>query len=243
MKRRMRKFVVAVCLLAVLAGGFLICHTREMRVEGSGYYGEETIASWISKEPLSSNTLYLFLRYHFTSPKLPAGIERMEVDLVNPWTVRVTVTDKERLGYVDYDGAYLYFGARGEALFRTKKVLEGVPYVQGLSYDAEKVKIGEQIPVEHTTVFDDIKIVSDALKQAEIAFEQLKVDAGQIVVTSGNIRIRLGGELYEERVALLPTILKKLSETAANTGGELHMERYSNDNPSISFVPDEKTID
>ena len=44
-------------------------------------------------------------------------------------------------GYIDYDNAYLYFDREGIASLRTKKVLEGVPYIEGMEVDLGKVKI------------------------------------------------------------------------------------------------------
>ena len=53
------------------------------------------------------------------------------------------VKEKEMAGYVDYDGAYLYFDRTGTAVLRTKKIIEGVPHIEGLMFDSAKAKIGK----------------------------------------------------------------------------------------------------
>ena len=45
------------------------------------------------------------------------------------------------------------FDRKGTALFESKKTFTGVPYVEGLSFDASKVEIGKKIPVEDDSAF------------------------------------------------------------------------------------------
>ena len=67
-------------------------------------------------------------------------------------------------GYVDYDGAYLYFDRTGTAVLRTKKIIEGVPHIEGLMFDSAKAKIGKKLPVEDDSIFEKIVEVSKNLK-------------------------------------------------------------------------------
>ena len=108
----------------------LLFRTRAVEVEGNSYYSENTISTWVQRDRLSVNTLYILVKYDFMDAELPAGVERLNVSLKNPWTVRVAVEEKEMAGYVDYDGAYLYFDRTGTAVLKTKKQIEGVPYIR-----------------------------------------------------------------------------------------------------------------
>lgn len=56
------------------------------------------------------------------------------------------------LGYVDYDEAMLYFDEQGIATLRSAKQIEGVPYIEGLSFDTAEVEIGKVLPVEDDAI-------------------------------------------------------------------------------------------
>ena len=134
MKKRKRRRKVWKIVLAVLAAVILLAviavfgfRTRSIEVEGNEYYSANSIIAWIENDELSVNSLYLLLKYNFTEAELPSAAESLTVSLKNPWTVHVTVKEKEMLGYVDYDGACLYFDKNGIASLRTKELLEGVP--------------------------------------------------------------------------------------------------------------------
>ena len=81
-----------ILLAAVAVFGF---RTRTVEVEGNSYYSDNTISTWVQNDKLSVNTLYILIKYNFLDPDLPAGVEKMNVSLKNPWTVRVNVHEKE----------------------------------------------------------------------------------------------------------------------------------------------------
>ena len=56
-KRGMFRFIVVLLLLAVFV---LLFQTRSIKVKGNEYYGENSIISWLKKDKLSVNTVYLF---------------------------------------------------------------------------------------------------------------------------------------------------------------------------------------
>ena len=167
MKKRKRRRKVWKIVLAVLAAVILLAviavfgfRKRSVEVEGNEYYSANSITAWIENDELSVNSLYLLLKYNFTEAELPSAVESMEVSLKNPWTVHVTVKEKDMLGYVDYDGACLYFDKDGIASLRTKELLEGVPHIEGLVFDASKVVIGSRLPVEDSSIFEKIICLS-----------------------------------------------------------------------------------
>ena len=127
MKKKKRRKIWPVILnrytymLVLAAAVVLLFRTRAVEVEGNSYYSENTISTWVQRDRLSVNTLYILVKYDFMDAELPAGVERLNVSLKNPWTVRVAVEEKEMAGYVDYDGAYLYFDRTGTAVLKTRK--------------------------------------------------------------------------------------------------------------------------
>lgn len=238
-KRRVWLIVVSVIAgLAVLAAvAVFLFRTRSFVVEGNSYYGENTITTWIQNDRFSVNTLYIMAKYNLTDADLPSGVESMKITLKNPWTVRVKVTEKEMAGYVDYEGAYLYFDDSGVASLRTNKLIEGTPYIENLTFDASKVKIGEKLPVEDDTIFGKIVEVSKNLKKCDLTPDKMSCTDGNVQVYFGIVEVLLGSGNYEEKLQQVPPILAKLAELYPDTAGTLHLENYDPESESIRFVP------
>ena len=244
-KKKQRKIwrVILVILLALIilaAAAVLLFRTRTVEVEGNSCYSDNTIATWVRRDELSANTLYILLRYNYMDAELPAGVERLDISLKNPWTVRVNVEEKEMAGYVDYDGAYLYFDRDGMADLKTKKVLEGVPYIEGLTFDETGVETGKILPVEHDAIFGRIVEVSDNLKKYSLTPDRISCGDGDIRVYFGVVEVLLGSGDYDLKLRQVTPILEKLGELYPDTAGTLHLENYDSGSESISFVPAEQ---
>lgn len=229
--------LIALILLAVVAVfGF---RTRTVEVEGNSYYSDNTISTWVQNDKFSVNTLYILIKYNFLNPDLPSGVEKLDVSLKDPWTVHVKVEEKEMAGYVDYDGAYLYFDETGTAVLRSKKVIEGTPYIEGLTFDESKTEIGKILPVEDDSIFDRIVELSRYLKEYKLAPDRISCADGDIGVYFGGVEVLLGNGSYEEKLQQVDPILEKLNELYPDTSGTLHLENYNSDSESIRFVPAE----
>lgn len=231
--------IAAVVLLGlILVFGFRV---RTIEVEGNEYYGDNSIATWIQNDRFAENSLYVLLKYNLTRPDVPSAVESMEVSLKNPWTLVVKVTEKTMLGYVDYDEAYLYFDREGIASLRTKEVMEGVPYVEGLKFDASKVVIGEPLPVEDDSIFEKIVETSRYLDEEELTPDRLVCADSGITLFFGNVEVLLGSSGYEERIAQIGPILEKLAESYPDTAGTLHLENFDESSEAVRFVPKEES--
>lgn len=238
-KRRIWLIVIAViaALAAFVAVGIILFRTRSFEVEGNSYYGENTITTWIQNDRFSVNTLYIMAKYNLTNADLPSGVEKMKISLKNPWTVKVTVTEKEMAGYVDYEGSYLYFDDSGIVSLRSSKLIEGTPYIENLAFNTAKVELGKKLPVEDDTIFGKIVEVSKNLKKYELIPDKMACADGSIQIYFGVVEVLLGRGNYEEKLQQVPPILSKLAELYPDTAGTLHLENYDPEAESIRFVP------
>lgn len=227
--------VMAFAILAVVA--VVVFRTRSVEVEGNSYYSDNTIATWVQRDKLSVNTLYMLIQYNFLDAELPAGVEKLTVSLKNPWTVSVSVKEKQMGGYVDYDGAYLYFDENGTAVLKTKKKIEDVPYIEGLVFDEAGVEIGKALPVEDDSIFEKIVDASRYLKKYSLAPDRISCSEGDIRLYFGIVEVLLGNDDYEEKLQQVSPILDKLTELYPDTKGTLHLENYDSQSDSIPFVP------
>lgn len=240
-KKRRKKWPVVVGILMGLfilaAGAVVLFRTRTVEVEGNSIYSENTIATWVQKDKLSVNTLYLLVKYNFLDSELPVGVEQMDVSLKNPWTVHVKVEEKELAGYVDCSGTYLYFDQNGIAVLKTKKQIEDAPYIEGLTFDESDVEIGKTLPVEDDSIFGKIVDASRYLKKYSLAPDRISCVEGDVRLYFGIVEVLLGDGGYEEKLRQVEPILDKLAELYPKTAGTLHLENYDSASDAISFVP------
>lgn len=240
-KKRRKKWPVVVGILMGLfilaAGAVVLFRTRTVEVEGNSIYSENTIATWVQKDKLSVNTLYLLVKYNFLDSELPVGVEQMDVSLKNPWTVHVKVEEKELAGYVDCSGTYLYFDQNGIAVLKTKKQIEDAPYIEGLTFDESDVEIGKTLPVEDDSIFGKIVDASRYLKKYSLAPDRISCVEGDVRLYFGIVKVLLGDGGYEEKLQQVEPILDKLAELYPKTAGTLHLENYDSASDAISFVP------
>ena len=224
-KKRRKKWPVVVGILMGLfilaAGAVVLFRTRTVEVEGNSIYSENTIATWVQKDKLSVNTLYLLVKYNFLDSELPVGVEQMDVSLKNPWTVHVKVEEKELAGYVDCSGTYI----------------EDAPYIEGLTFDESDVEIGKTLPVEDDSIFGKIVDASRYLKKYSLAPDRISCVEGDVRLYFGIVEVLLGDGGYEEKLQQVEPILDKLAELYPKTAGTLHLENYDSASDAISFVP------
>ena len=242
-RRKVWRTVLSVGAAVILLGLILVFgfRVRTIEVEGNEYYGDNSIATWIQNDKFAENSLYVLLKYNLTQPDVPSAVESMKVSLKNPWTLAVKVTEKTMLGYVDYDEAFLYFDREGIASLRTKEAMEGVPYVEGLKFDASKVVIGETLPVEDDSIFEKIMETSRYLDEEELTPDRLVCTDSGITLYFGNVEVLLGNSGFEERIAQIGPILEKLAESYPDTAGTLHLENFDESSEAVRFVPKEES--
>ncbi len=238
-KRKALRIVLSVFafLIASAAVAALLFRTRGIEIEGSSYYSENTITTWIQNDKLAANTLYVMIKYDLLDGDVPSGIERFDISLKNPWTLRVTVREKEAAGYVNDGDAYLYFDSTGTAVLKTKKLVDGVPCIEGMELDTTDVELGEKLPVEDEGIFGDIVDVSENLGKYGLAPDRLSCAGGEIRIYFGVVEVMLGNGGYEEKLRQVEPILAKLNELYPDTAGTLHLENYTSDSGAIRFVP------
>lgn len=242
-RRKVWRTVLSVVAAVILLGLILVFgfRVRTIEVEGNEYYGDNSIATWIQNDKFAENSLYVLLKYNLTQSDVPSAVESMKVSLKNPWTLAVKVTEKTMLGYVDYDEAFLYFDREGIASLRTKEAMEGVPYVEGLKFDASKVVIGETLPVEDDSIFEKIMETSRYLDEEELTPDRLVCTDSGITLYFGNVEVLLGNSGFEERIAQIGPILEKLAESYPDTAGTLHLENFDESSEAVRFVPKEES--
>lgn len=246
-KRRVRRirWKAVLRLLGTIVSFVLLCYlviilfeTKKIHVTGNQYSSAQEVLDWVQSDRRSSNTLYIMWKYNREDLKQLPAVEKIKVKLKSPWEVTIQVTEKKFSGRVDFEQMFLYFDRDGIASLKSREVIEGVPYIEGIELDVKKVQLGEVLPVTEAEVFEKINSVTELLEKTELKPDKISCNKDDLTLHFGVVRIQLGSGDYVNKLAQVPPILAKLMELYPGQAGVLHLENYASSDTSIRFVPD-----
>lgn len=224
--------MMLLCMLLIVV--LLLFQIKSIKVEGNKYSTGADIQSWLQEDELSSNSLYLMWKFHFTDFELLPTMKEAKLTMINPWTIHLDVTEKTVVGYIEIGDECVYFDEDGTVLARTIEWWDDIPRVDGLNIS--EVVLYEELPVseENKKAFKSLLDISAMLKKYELTPSKLRVAESDIYLYFGNKCVILGNENIEERIAQITPIMEKLGEQS----GTLHLENYDSANTIISFEKD-----
>ena len=227
---RLYAAVVLILAAAILALGILILFYRQaIEVSGNGYCTEQDIVNIIQEDKYSINTIYAVVKYAAGyGEKLPC-LESMKVGMKNPWTLKVTVKEKQIVGYVKEGKKYFYFDKNGMVVYESNVLRKGLPSITGV--EVRNIQLYETLECDNAQIFEEILETSKEVKKSNLNPDKIVCEKNQIYLYIGKVRINLGNSVSSEQVAQIKPIMEKLGEKE----GTLHLENYSEDRTTITF--------
>ncbi len=224
-------FLLLVAVLLYIVGNYKI---KNVYVDGNVHYTDEEIMDIVMAGPLGDNSLYLSLKYKKKGIDDVPFVQTMDVAILSPDTIRITVYEKSLAGYVEYLGNYMYFDKDGTIVESSTNRTAGIPQVTGLSFD--HVVMYEPLPVEDAQIFETILDMTQLLNKYSLSADRLYFDPDKnMTIYFGNVKAAVGdGENIDEKVMLLQSIMPDLE----GKSGTLHLESYTEDTKNITFEPD-----
>lgn len=221
--------IFAALLLFLTAIG--IFSINQVEVEGNEHYTKEEIEELIIESRYDHNSLYLYWKYNYTDTKNIPFIDTVEVDMLSSHKVRITVYEKNVVGYIEYLESYMYFDKDGILVESSTRKIEGVPLITGLSFN--HLVLHEELPVQDKKVFKTILNLTQLLKKHEITPDKIYFDKNlNMTLYFEKIKVLLGeDEGTDEKIARLQYLFPEL----IGLEGSLYMENYNEDSKNITF--------
>ena len=200
-------------------------------VNGNTHYTNEEIIDMVIDDGLSHNSLYLSLKYRDRSIEDIPFVEKMDVDIISPDTVRINVYEKSIAGYISYLGHYMYFDRDGIVVESSMEPSDNVPEVLGLKFNY--VILYEKLPVGNEAVFSEILDITQLLDKYELNAEKIFFDNDyNVYLYFGGVEVSLGSSRFiDEKIIQLQYILPNLE----GKNGILEMKDYNEDTKNITF--------
>lgn len=203
-------------------------------VEGNEHYTSSQISQFVEQGRFGDNSIYLSLKYSNKSITDIPFIEKMDVDVLDRNSIKVTVYEKNLAGYVEYLGSYMYFDKDGVVIESSSVKTQGIPLVTGLSFD--HFVMYEPLPVENKEIFQTILNLTQLLNKYDIETDGIHFDSNyKMTLYFDGVRVSIGDtRLLEEKVQQLGSILPQLE----GKSGVLDMTTYDEDSRNVTFTTD-----
>ncbi len=234
-------FIIGAMAVALFLG--LICAYRyvianytvtTVYVEGNVHYTNEEIIEMVMEGYYGNNSLLLSMKYKDKSIVGVPFVEKMDVSVLDPHTIKIEVYEKAIAGYVEYLERYMYFDKDGIVVESSLEKTEGVPLVTGLYFD--HVVLYEPLPVEDESIFRSILSITQLVNKYNLSTDRIYFgNDGTLTLYFGDVRAALGTDVnLDEKIMKLQYMLPELQ----GKKGTLRMENYSEDTKNISFELD-----
>lgn len=241
-KRWMGRVLTVLFLIAALLGVvyyFVSTYTikdENVYVEGNLHYTKEEIKEIVMEGPLGNNSLYLSMKYKSKGIEDVPFVDVIDVSILSPDSIKITVYEKALAGYIEFMDNYLYFDKDGYVVENSSILTEGVPLVSGL--DLSYVVLGEKLPVENEVIFTNVMDITKLLTKYELTADKIFfASESDITVFFKDIKVTLGDtQNLEEKIMNLPQILLKLE----GEKGTLNMRDYTADSDTLTFSKDKE---
>lgn len=224
-------FILFAAALLYIEGNYKI---KNVYVDGNVHYTDEEIMNIVMEGTLGDNSLFLSMKYKNKGIDNIPFVQTMDVDILSPDTIRITVYEKSLAGYVEYLGNYMYFDKDGTIVESSTNKTAGIPQVTGLSFDY--VVMYEPLPVEDKEIFETILDMTQLLNKYSLSADRLYFDSNyEMTIYFEDVKAAVGtGENIDEKVMLLQSILPDLE----GKSGIVHLESYTEDTKNVTFEPD-----
>ena len=229
-------------LLAFILGFFIVAsvtvvvvfQTRSLQIEGTKMVSDDVIKKEIQYNKSSGNSLILMLLNRKTDVSDNNMIDSIDVQLKNPWTVRVLVKEQQVVCCVATGKSYIYLNSGGNVVSTSSSEDYDLPVVQGL--EVNDVMVGMRLDAADESILDDVTAIGEDLQEYEVKADMINVlEDYKYSLLIGNVTVLLGRNIYmEEKISELANLQDQLEGLA----GTLHLENYDASKESIIFTKD-----
>lgn len=227
-------FVILLVLLGVYRYIITAYTITTVYVEGNVHYTNEEIMDIVMEGRYGDNSLLLSMKYKDKSVEDVPFVEKMDVSVLDPHTIKIEVYEKALAGYVEYLERYMYFDRDGIVVESSMEQTKGIPLVTGLTFD--HVILHEALPVENPEIFQSILNITQLVNKYELSADRIHFGSDDtLTLYFEEIKVALGsGDNLDEKVMSLQYMLPEIE----GKRGTLRMENYTEETKNISFEPD-----
>ncbi len=233
LKKLLRRFVIVLAILAVLALIFVFgFRLKTVNVTGNSRYTKEEILDLIQYDEQYHNTIIFYLQHKDMDVEGIPFLDGIYMDIGGADTINIEVVEKIVTGCIKDGERYIYIDTDGIVCEISDVCQEDVPLIEGLEY--EEPQLNQMLNVTDTTIYNPLLNLTLLLKKYEMSVDTVRFSGDLTMsLTMGDIQVMLGGSDYlEDKVTELHNLLPELE----GLKGTLHLENYDPSKDSIIFT-------
>lgn len=234
------KWWIIPIVLAVAAAGVFIFSKYQFRIttvniSGSDKYTYEELYNYIFENHNDRNML--LFKHSLKKNPMPdiPFIAKIDVDIKWPGTIDIEVYEKSMVGYIKYQGFYMYFDKDGVVVESSPELISGIPMINGLEYN--HIVLHDVLDVPDKSVFLSILDLKQYLEKYKIAVDEINIYSDmKFSVKVGNIKVLLGNDDsgMSDKIYELSCMMGEFGDRS----GTLDMEEFSEDSKYIILTED-----
>lgn len=227
----LRITISLVVLLIILSLFHSKCQLTSVTiVNNTQSYSDEEIAELVFNVPTDKYAVLFRMRWFLNPEEDLPFIEKIDAELTDRNSIRLTVYEKRIIGCVQVMGLYFYFDRDGLVVESSTRRIEGVPLVSGLEFDS--IVLHTNLKVQKASLYNVILNLARLIELYEIdASEIVFLYDDSVVLRCGETDVRIGKkESYDVTLASLNAILEKLEDKNM----VLYMENYNETNKDVT---------
>lgn len=221
--------VLVLTILNITLAALLLTHVQTIHVTGTKNSQKSEIISWLKKDPLSSNSIYAWIKFKTGSYNLPVYLKDVKLSLSAPWELKLRVTEKEIVGGLVDKGDYVYFDDEGMVLQKTTERKEHIWLVEGI--EVERSKKYEVLQTDDEKVLQYFINLGKQVEKHQLHPDRIVWEEESMNLYFEQVCVNLGKSNYAEKVVQLVAVLENLE----GKNGTLHLEHYNSDSKYFSF--------
>ena len=212
-------------------------NVKKVSYEGSTIYSDAQLSEMLFSDKYSGNSVYCWAKNRIQPVEGIPFIKSVKVVLVNPNTIKVKITEKERVcRMLDVDGNQVYFDSENVVTEVSDMVFDQVPEVTMEDVELKKLSCGDKLPFK-TKRDNELKNLMFQLKEQQILVQSMHFSSeGSIFLVYNGITINFGTSANTDaKILRLKYILPQLE----GQSGTLHLEDWTEGNRDIVFEKNE----
>ena len=209
-------------------------HFENATIYGNTMYSQQQIEEFLTKGRLGDNTFIMALKYHNRKIENIPFVDRIDIDIVSPSTIRVNIKESPVDGVIEYGGEHVYFSENGLITAVSDRTVESSIKVTGVVLThsgvgrkaSAKNQLGLDLATQLMRIMDKYGIKNQATA--------IDVDAKCFLTVSfGDVQVKIGRTLYDEKMYRMKALLPHLQERS----GVIDMSWTTDPQADIVLLP------
>ena len=206
-------------------------------IYGNTKYSQQQIESFITRGTLGENTFVMALKYHHRKVSDIPFVDRIDIDIVSPPTIRVNIIEKPTDGCIFYNGSNVYFSKEGIIQTVSGRKVENTTVVNGIVLT--HANTGAMILAKNQLGLDLSLELMRAADKYGIKVDSIDVDArNNLTFSIGDVKVRVGKTGYDNKMFKLHRIYPYLEGRIGVISMSGYKDTYDS-NYNIVLSPEE----